>query len=192
MSIEFRPIHRTILSLCDYSGVWSEPYKQAGYNVIQVDLKHGQDLRFLHCPGKVHGILASPPCTHFAILGARHWKNKTEAQLAEGLALVDACLRFVVTCKPAWWVLENPVGRLKNWLGEPVARFQPYEYGDPWTKKTCLWGKFTMPKPTDIVKPEYYGPKGKTVHIKGSGENRRAARSETPKGFARAFFKANP
>ncbi len=183
---------KKILSLCDYTGAWSEPYKKAGYEIIQIDIKHGQDIRFLEYPGKVHGILASPPCTHFAIIGARHWKNKTELQLAEGLALVDACLRFVAVCDPAWWVLENPVGRLKNWLGRPSYMFQPYEYGDPWTKKTCLWGKFKMPSPTNVVKPEYYGRKGKTVHTKGSGENRRAARSETPKGFAMAFFEANP
>lgn len=36
---------KTILSLCDNSGVWSKPYKDAGYNVIQVDIQHGRDAR---------------------------------------------------------------------------------------------------------------------------------------------------
>ena len=34
---------RTILSLFDYSGAWPKPYLDAGYEVIQVDLKHGDD-----------------------------------------------------------------------------------------------------------------------------------------------------
>ena len=36
---------RTIISLCDFSGNWSKPYRDAGYNVVQVDLKHGNDVR---------------------------------------------------------------------------------------------------------------------------------------------------
>ena len=36
---------KTILSLFDYTGNWSEPYRQAGYNVIQQDLKHGKYFR---------------------------------------------------------------------------------------------------------------------------------------------------
>lgn len=186
---------KTILSLCDYSGTWSAPYKEAGYNVVQVDIQHGQDVRLLCYPGRVHGILMAPPCTHFSILGARHWKNKTEAHLLEGLETVRACLSFAAICDPAWWVLENPIGRLKNWIGEPAFKFQPYQYGDPWTKLTCLWGKFTPPLAVftkETCTPLYYGKRGKTVHMKGSGEARRTARAETPKGFAYAFFKADP
>lgn len=184
---------KTILSLCDYTGTWSAPYREGGYNVVQVDIKHGQDVRLLHCPGKVHGILAAPPCTHFAIIGTRHWKTKTDEQIAEGLAVVDACLRLVVICQPAWWALENPVGRLKYWLGEPTFRFQPHWYGDPWTKRTCLWGNFTPPSPLNPVEPlKIWGRHGRTQWMPGNGEARRAARAETPKGFAQAFFLANP
>ena len=32
-----------ILSLCDYSGVWSQPYADAGYRVVKVDIQHGSD-----------------------------------------------------------------------------------------------------------------------------------------------------
>jgi hypothetical protein len=41
------PSNRFILSLCDYSGRWSQPYRDAGYNVIQIDLKRGNDVRLL-------------------------------------------------------------------------------------------------------------------------------------------------
>lgn len=69
---------KTILSLCDYSGVWCAPYREAGYNVVQIDLKHGQDVRLLEFPGEVHGILCAPVCTMFARSGA--WARKREKQ----------------------------------------------------------------------------------------------------------------
>jgi hypothetical protein len=56
---------QTILSLCDYSGIWSKPYKDAGYYVIQIDIKHGDDVRLFPYPGEVYGILAAPPVYSF-------------------------------------------------------------------------------------------------------------------------------
>src|SRR5699024_685838 len=108
---------KVILSLCDYTGIWSKPYKDSGYDVRQIDILYGDDVRLLKYPGKVHGIIAQPPCTHFAVSGARWWKDKGEEAIIEGLQLVDACLRFVAVCDPEWWVLENPVGRLKDYIG---------------------------------------------------------------------------
>src|SRR5690349_8707505 len=99
----------TILSLCDYTGNWSRPYEEAGYEVIRVDVQHGQDARLLtHIGQPVHGILAAPPCTHFSKAGAHLWETKGEAAILEGLAIVDACLRAVAIYRPAFWALENP------------------------------------------------------------------------------------
>jgi len=69
---------KTILSLCDYSGNWAKPYADAGYNVRLIDVKTTGDLRLLPFDqlGHVHGILAAPPCTHFAASGARWWADK--------------------------------------------------------------------------------------------------------------------
>lgn len=186
---------KKILSLCDYSGIWSDPYRQNGYEVIQVDIDLGQDMRLLEYPGPVHGIIAQPPCTHFAASGARWWKEKGEQALIDGLALVDACLRFVAICEPKWWVLENPIGRLKHYIGNPVFKFQPHHYADlsdtpekeEYTKKTCLWGKFNIPNPA------YRPPTlGSMMHNLPPGPNRVRKRSQTPQGFARAFYLANP
>lgn len=180
-----------ILSLCDFSGTWSAPYREAGYHVIQVDLQLGQDVRLLKYPGKVHGILAAPPCDHFARVGAQHWARKGEAALLEGLSIADACLRFVVVCKPEWWVLENPIGRIKDYLGEPVFKFHPWEFGDPWTKRTHLWGDFTPPMKTPC-EYELIGEPGRRDRTTKLLSKQKNERSKTPQGFARAFFKANP
>lgn len=175
-----------ILSLCDYTGEWSKPYRDDDYDVVQVDLAHGQDVRLLELPTKpVHGVLAAPPCTVFANSGAR-W-TRSDDQMREGLSVVDACLRIVLMTKPVWWVLENPAGKLSRYLGPPRMTFQPNQYGDDYTKFTCLWGDFNTPTRTPV--PATAGSK---MHFLPPSEDRAALRSVTPAGFARAFFEANP
>lgn len=195
---------KTILSLCDYSGNWSKPYKDAGYNVIQVDLKLGEDA--ILWPSKpsnkarlprdfvdivetypIYGVLAAPVCTYFSGSGAKH--PRTDAQIKEGLALVDACFRIIYATNPIFWCLENPVGKLKKWLGPPKLMIQPYEYGDGYSKKTCLWGNFNLPK-KNIV-PNIEGSKMWT-NYGGKSDKTKEARSITPVGFSKAFFEANP
>lgn len=184
---------KTILSLCDYSGAWSKPYRETGYNVVQVDLQLGQDVRLLNYPGKVHGILAAPPCTHLASSGARWWKEKGEQALLDSLAVADACLRFVALCNPVWWALENPVGRLVHYYGKPAYSFHPYQFGDPYTKKTNLWGEFTPPLPLFVGKLTEVEPtEGSKMWRLPPSQERQNMRSETPAGFAQAFFRSNP
>jgi hypothetical protein len=185
---------KIILSLCDYSGEWIKPYVQAGYTCKQIDLKLGDDVRTLPFQGQVHGILAAPPCTAFAGSGAQYWPDKdADGRTLEGLAIVDACLRVVAMSNASWWALENPVGRLKRWLGSPRLIFQPYEFGDAYTKRTCLWGRFNENLPKTIVSPERVCNQGSWVQrLGGKSERTKELRSVTPQGFANAFFKANP
>ncbi len=184
---------KTILSLCDYTGIWSAPYKAAGYNVIQVDLEHGQDVRLVEYIGQVHGVIAQPPCTQFASSGARWWKSKGQAPLLEGLSVIDACLRFVAISRPVWWVLENPIGRLARYIGPPAFKFDPCDFGDPYTKRTCLWGSFTPPTPLFLGEDRSVFPtEGSKMHRLPETADRAALRSVTPAGFARAFYEVNP
>ena len=61
---------KLILSLCDFSGAWCEPFRRAGYDVRQYDLKNGDDVVLVKKPPvRVYGILAAPPCTHLANSG---------------------------------------------------------------------------------------------------------------------------
>lgn len=194
---------KIILDLCGGSGAWSKPYQDANYDVQLVDLNpygielsaigQGRDVRlFPKLDSPVYGVLASPPCTKFAVSGNR-WK-KTPEDYIGALSVVDACLRIILISNPVFWVLENPVGTLHKWLGKPRMYFTPSDYGDPYSKKTCLWGNFNPPGkwfPTKPVIP----PKGShsmDIHYNiTSQKNRSAIRSITPPGFVKAFFEAN-
>ena len=192
---------KTILSLCDYSGNWPAFYTaEDGYEVIKIDLKHGGDVRMLpHLGKKIHGVLAAPPCTAFAGSGAQYWPAKDEdGRTLEGISIVDACLRAVAIYRPKWWALENPVGRLRRWLGAPLFSFNPCDFGgwgdekDAYTKKTLLWGDFNPPEKRPVEPVKVCAQGSWLQKLGGSSERTKELRSMTPLGFARAFREANP
>jgi hypothetical protein len=135
------------------------------------------------------------------------------------VTILHACKRIIEEAEPAWWVIENPLGRIVHYLGPPSFRFQPWHFGDPWTKLTLLWGRFALPaplalheKPAGSSIPGHRSQQGKRflntldlkkaldlglvqpdwIHRLGPSPERAALRSITPPGFARAFFEANP
>jgi hypothetical protein len=167
---------RIILDLCGGSGSWAEPYKRAGYDVRTVTLPDG-DVRTYVPPPKVWGVLAAPPCTEFSLA-----KNGSPRDFMAGMETVNACMRVILQCRPQWWALENPTGYLAQFLGTPADVWEPYQFGDPWTKRTAIWGEFQLPTRGPFVVPT------------GSAMDRpnAAARAVTPPGFANAFFRANP
>ena len=194
------PLIRTVLSLFDYTGNWARPYAEAGYDVVLVDIKHGIDVLdlnsewFIENDYDVHGILAGPPCTDFAGSGAQYWSAKdADGRTEASLALIRQTLAIVEFCQPAWWVLENPVGRLNRWLGKPKMYFHPWEFGDAYTKKTALWGEFNTNLRRTPVEPIRVSSQGSWVQrLGGKSERTKELRSATPMGFARAFMEANP
>lgn len=211
---------KIILDLCGGTGSWARPYKEAGYDVRLVTMPDN-DVRTYKPPENVYGVLAAPPCTEFAVSGTRWWSSKPPELLAEAIEVAKACLRIINECKPEWWALENPVGRLPRCvpeLGRWRYTFQPYDYGDPWTKRTCIWGEHNIPVKHPVSSLGSYQGSGHTSHgstlgivdhpimLLGEGEcllrwdwihhlppskDRQMLRSITPPHFARAFFEAN-
>lgn len=202
-------VPKTILSLFDFSGNWSRPYAEAGHNVIQIDVKLGIDMMDIDATwlmenamdsfGTVDAILAAPPCTDFSVSGAQYWPAKDkDGRTAKSVELVRQVLRCVDFCKPDWWALENPVGRIDKLvpeLGRPWW-FNPCDFGDAYTKKTGLWGKFIPPLPLfagdHSVKPVRACSQGSWLQtLGGKSERTKTLRSATPMGFAYAFYIAN-
>lgn len=187
-----------LISLFDYSGTWSLPYRLAGYRVLQVDKKLGFDIlkwNYEVLPkDMVLGIIAAPPCTDYASSGAQYWPAKDkDGRTKASNKLIRLTLDMVEYFDPAFWALENPVGRLAKLfpeLGDPWY-WQPWMFGDPWTKKSCLWGKFRQPKKRPVTPLRYSDQGGWTQLLGGNSERTKELRSITPPGFAFAFFEAN-
>jgi hypothetical protein len=114
-----------------------------------------------------------------------------DGRTLESMGVVLACLRIIAMCKPEWWALENPVGRLKYWMGKPNFKFDPCDFGDAYTKRTYLWGCFLEPvkHPVEPVRVSSQG--SWLMRMGGKSDRTKELRSVTPPGFARAFFEAN-
>lgn len=186
---------RVILDLCAGSGSWSAPYVEAGYRVIRVTLPK-DDVRKYEPPPNVWGVLAAPPCEVFSLAanGHAHLNGPEKRAFDRGLEVVAACLRVIALARPEWWALENPAGYLSRFLGDARDLFEPCDFGDPWTKRTALWGRFELPERGPFVKPIGPGPLCTecTTKRKEPRCSHAAHRAITPPGFARAFFEANP
>lgn len=104
-------------------------------------------------------ILAFPPCTHLAVSGARYFEQKRkDGRQQQG---IEFFMRFVnADCEKI--AIENPIGIMSTRYRKPDQIIQPYEFGHPERKSTCLWLKGLPPLvPTDIVEPK--------LHICGNG-----------------------
>lgn len=197
----------TILSLYDYTGNWSRPYREAGYNVIQVDIKHGIDImnfEYKNIEGKV-GLLIAQPCTDYSLSGAKYFKKKDlNGQTEQSQKLVNRSKELIdyydSEGRLIFWSLENPMSRIHTlnlWLGKPKLKFNPCDYAgyDPnpndsrYNKRTWLWGRFNDPVRFHLPPIETDNPGWK--NLGGKSERTKELRSITPLGFAYAFYYAN-
>lgn len=195
---------RVVLSLFDTSGEWSAPWHEAGYEVHRFDIQDGVDINDFSVEyltdtlglSDVYAIIAAPPCTDFSSSGAHAWQKKdADGRTAASIRLVEQTLNTVELFKPAVWAMENPTGRLGSvrkdgaglmGLPKPRMTFQPNNFGDPYTKRTLLWGDFETNLPLAPVE----ATEGSKVTEKLSSSDK-YGRSLTPEGFAYAFFMAN-
>lgn len=137
--------------------------------------------------GSIAAMFAFPPCTNLAVSGARDFQRKGLRLLIDALEVVEAC-RVLCENSGAAWMIENPVSTLSTYWRKPDYSFDPADYGDGYTKKTCLWtgGGFVMPPKNrvEITAPSY-------IHKMPPSADRANLRSATPMGFARAVYQAN-
>ena len=127
-------------------------------------------------------MIAHPPCQHLAVSGARWFKAKVEEQ-KEALRFVQLLMDAPIN-KIA---IENPVSVISSKIRKPDQIIQPWQFGDEFTKTTCLWLKnLPLLTPTDIVgKGEMVIHGGKKIAKWYS--NRERKRDKTFQGIANAM-----
>lgn len=205
---------KLIISVYDYTTDWVGPYIKALYPVIVWDKKiegcilEGFTTLMLQIEAsglQPYGFLFAPPCTDYSVSGAWTWPGKDKPQSGFepfesttdlSNSLVQICLHLVDIYNPSFWVIENPVGRIEKLNPEikPFRKllFNPSDYGDPYTKKTILYGNFNHNLKSTPVEPIRSCAQGSWLQrLGGKSEKTKALRSATPKGFAKAFFEAN-
>lgn len=149
--------------------------------------------------GKWDLIIAHPPCTYLTITGNRWFNEERYGEKARGrkqnrLEAIEFFMEFVkADCDRI--AIENPIGAISTAYRKADQIIQPYEYGEPTKKATCLWLK-GLPKltPTNIVEPKIVRYKnGKADNpwhyytISLPPKERAKARSKTFSGIAKAM-----
>ena len=160
---------------------------------------------FHTCDGEFHGfigkwdlIIAHPPCTYLSNAGARWLYAGGELNTERYRKGIDGKKFFMAMLNADCprIAVENPIPSSIYDLPQHTQIIQPYQFGEPWSKKTCLWLKGLEPlQPTNIVedyKPycssgSYSGthdPKYKGASRKGGSAK---SRSKTFDGIAKAM-----
>jgi len=165
-----------VLVACEYSGVVRDAFINKGHEAVSCDLLPCESDLGEHYQGDVTDILydgwdmmiAHPPCTYLSVSGARWYYHPEDKELPyeerrphplhpNRRQLQQEALDFVQLLLDApieKIAVENPVSVISTTIKKPTQIIQPYEYGHPTSKSTCLWLKNLEPlQPTDIVEP---------------------------------------
>jgi len=176
-----------VLVACEFSGVVRDAFIRKGHDAISCDLLHTENPG-PHYQGDVFDIIndgfdmmiAHPPCTHLAVSGARHFKEKkADGRQQSGIDFFMQIAQSDIK-KIA---IENPICIMSTIWRKPDQIIQPWMFGHGETKATCLWLKgLPVLKATNIVS----GRENK-VHRMPPSKNRWKYRSITYTGIANAM-----
>ena len=176
-----------VLVACEFSGIVRDAFIREGHWAVSCDFLPTEQSG-PHMERDVLSVLdagwdlmiAHPPCTYLAVSGARWWKGR-EGEQAEAIQFV---LDLAGACIPRI-AIENPIGCLSTQWRKPDEIIQPWWFGEPEVKATCLWLKGLPPlKSTNVVDGRH--PR---VHHAGPSPDRWKVRSRTLPGVAAAMAK---
>lgn len=108
--------------------------------------------------GRWDMIIAFPPCTYLTVTGNR-WFNvekygeKALQRIEDRKFAIDFFMQIAnADCEKI--IIENPIGVMSTSWRKPDQIIQPYHFGEPFEKTTCLWLKGVQPlEYTNIVEP---------------------------------------
>lgn len=189
-----------VLVACEYSGRVRDAFIARGHDAVSCDLLP-TDADGPHVQGDARDLLqdgwdllvAHPPCTFLANSGVRHLHTNAKRwpELFDAAALFRAFLNAPVPRI----AVENPImhkyGRELIGGGRADQAIQPWMFGHPETKATCLWLKGLPPlKPTKDVKAEMEAlpdAERHRIHHLPPSKDRWKLRSTTFQGIADAM-----
>ena len=151
-----------VLVACEYSGRVRDAFIRGGHEAMSCDLVP-TDAPGPHYQGDVMDIIndgwdlliAFPPCTYLTLTGNKWFKPEFADRFPERHQqrkdAVDFFMKIANMPIPKI-AIENPIGVMSRIYRKPDQIIQPWQFGFPTTKATCLWLKgLPTLKPTNIV-----------------------------------------
>lgn len=152
-----------VLVACEFSGVVREAFRAKGHDAMSCDLLDTEQPG-PHWMGDVFKLslnvfdlmVAHPPCTYLTVANNSAMANGcSKYTAAEGRKLREEAIDFfmeLADAPVARIAIENPIGIMSSRWRRPDQIIQPWQFGHPEAKKTCLWLK-GLPKlvPTNVL-----------------------------------------
>lgn len=191
-----------VLVACEFSGRVREAFREAGHDAYSCDLleteipgNHFQCDVIEVLDRKWDLLIAHPPCTYLCNSGVRwlytgekHWNTHKVKDTSRWTHMLKAAgfFRMLLNCKVPHICVENPIPHqhAMKIIGESYSQIiQPWQFGHPETKATCLWLKgLPLLRPTQIV-----GGRENRIHKAPDSKDRWKRRSRTYLGIAKAL-----
>lgn len=141
-----------VLVACEESQEVCKAFRERGHEAFSCDLQEcsgGHPEWHIKCDAlellkiKWDLIIAHPPCTYLSNAGAR-WLyaggKLNEERYQNGLRGKEFFMKFLqADCKRI--AIENPIPSSVYQMPKCSQIIEPYHFGEPWSKKTCLWLK---------------------------------------------------
>ena len=149
-----------VLVACEFSGVVRDAFTKMGHDAWSCDLlpsdspgNHLQTDIMRVIDDGWDMMIAHPPCTYLCSSGL-HWNKRVEGRSKH----TDAAIIFVTRILKSQVdkiCLENPIGCISTRIRKPDQIIQPWMFGHPESKSTCLWLKNLAPLvPTSVIKKD--------------------------------------
>jgi len=199
-----------VLVACEFSQVVTRAFRDRGHEAYSCDLLPTEGNPEWHIQKDILEVIsntwdtwdlmiAHPPCTYLTVTGNKWFKPEYKERFPNRQQQRDEAIGFFMFLANApipKIAIENPIGIMSTIWRKPDQIIQPYWFGDPERKSTCLWLK-NLPSllATVWVEPNiirYKTRKGTDDNwhvstIKLSPLERMKARSRTFQGIAQAM-----
>lgn len=153
-----------VLIACEYSGRVRDAFIALGHNAVSCDLLPSEQLG-PHIQGDIRDalktewdlVIAHPPCTYLTVTGNKWFKPEFRSRFPTREADRELAVLFFMyfaNLNTKRIAIENPIGIMSSRFRKPDQIIQPFWFGDPSRKATCLWLKnLPLLVPTTRVVP---------------------------------------
>ena len=186
-----------ILIACEESQAVTIEFRKLGFEAFSCDIQDcsgghpewhtkGDAIEEAYS-GKYNLMIAHPPCTHLAVSGARWFKEGLKPLYLQDEAadffmkLVNAPIKHIA--------VENPICVMSSRYRKPDQIINPFQFGHPEQKKTCLWlqGLPKLVETNNVYDYMMTLPIKERTRIHWLGSNKSKERSKTYTGIAEAM-----
>ena len=192
-----------VLIACEFSGIVRDAFRAKGHDAWSCDLLPCEAEPYYHLQVDVLGILnngwdlmiAHPPCTYLANAGLHYLRTRPERK--KNLEIAYNFILSLWNAPIEKICIENPTGWLNTNWRKPHQIIQPYDFGEPEYKTTCLWlnglpplfltGQMEKPKPIKSIIRKTGKQDGKIYNYYWRQGKTAKARAKTFPGIAKAM-----